>query len=260
MLVEFLDRVVALADERRRPQVLKPEQEPEHVYLLTTPNGGVQRHRAEPKPRRHLASSLGSLADVANTMRSSPACAWYSRKEVVLLLDDTDRRDSVSLALTLSYPLRALQGLETNRTLWFSQKDFINFLRIDLAGCLGAAGNLLAIVRQLKFRQLAQSAGDIQHGKASLGKAIEAELTGAGSLPEQVVLHVPVFLNLLLPTQPVLCALDIDPTNEKLALIPLPGTLEQALRGAESAIAEQLAVHLAEHDMESVPVYYGQWA
>lgn len=258
MLVEFLNRVVELADERRTPQVLRPPQEPEHVYLLANPDGGVERRRAEAAPRKHLAGSLGALADMAQGMGDTCTAAWYNRHEVSVVLDDTDRRDVVSLPLTLSHPLRKLSSLEANRTLWWAQKDFINLLRIDLAGCLGAAGNLLAVVRQLKFRQLAQSAGDLQHGKASLGKAIEAELTGAGSLPEQVVLHVPVFLNLVLPTQPVLCALDIDPANEKLALIPLPGALEQALRGGESDIAEKLALHLADTDQKSVPVYYGQ--
>jgi hypothetical protein len=120
-------------------------------------------------------------------------------------------------------------------------------------------GNLLGLVRQLRFRQLAESQGVIQHGKSSLGKAIEAELEGAGSLPDQVVLDVPVFQNVPLPSQRVLCALDIDAATEKLALIPLPGCLELALQEVERQIALRLSEGLLSEGLaeSQVPIYYG---
>jgi hypothetical protein len=136
----------------------------------------------------------------------------------------------------------------------FDQKAFIKLLRIDLAGCLGPAGNLLDVVRQVKFKQHQSGEGVIQHGKASVGRAIQSELTGAGTIPEEATLDVPVFAGPLARRRyRVDCAIEVDPATEKFQLIPFPGAVEAAICAAEKEVGVDLETAVA----SEAAIYYG---
>lgn len=251
MLAEFLDRVVELADQARQPYVMQVDQEPNHVYHLVHADGTVVRREAAPPTRDHRAFDLETLAAWVEA-GSGSSVTWYCREGVVVLLDDDSRRDRLRLNLTRSQQVQQVVNLAQNKP-WLKQKDFINLLRVSLHGCLSKAGALLSMARQVKFRQLAQAEQAIHLGKASLGKRIESELHGAEAFPEQVVLSVPLWENLPLPPQDVLCALDIDSATESFQIIPLPGEVEAALRAGEVSLRERLAELLP----DGAPLYYG---
>jgi hypothetical protein len=63
-------------------------------------------------------------------------------------------------------------------------------LRIDLQGTINRAA-LLTAVRNIKFRVSDSGASNIQQGNESLGRTIEAEVTGAGDIPNRLSSRAP---------------------------------------------------------------------
>jgi hypothetical protein len=258
MLKDALDRVVELARMSPMPTVVELAKEPPHRYGLAE-NGKLQIIDAAPLPRNHKLLSLEAVADWAVrflTAAEGPCVIWYSRKAVAVV-EDLYRRDRGTYELRLSHPLLKLMALERQGA-GMTQKAMVKFLRVDMAGCLGAAGNFLEQVRKVVFRTCGESAGLVQHGKASLGKSIMAELQGAEAVPELVVFDVPCFDNLYLPSQQVAVAVDIDAATETFSLTPLPGTIELALRAGEERIACRVAELLGEHMGGGVELSYGE--
>jgi hypothetical protein len=253
MLKEFVDAIGQQAVKAHGPHWFKPPQEPEHTYCVVLPDGKISQVDAEPKPRAHTAGDLATVAAFA-IKYADGAAIWYSRYGVTCLTDDQTRRDLVSMPLSFSPQILRLVELEKNRPA-IKQAEFIRLLRITFAGCLGQAGNLLEVVRKIRFTVNTGGGSEIRQGKVSIGKTLEAELSGAAALPEYVVLDVPVFEAGAMAWQfEVQCALEADAQTETFQLIPLPGCVEGALTQGEQKLASEIGRLLGD---SQVPVYYG---
>src|SRR5262245_61371172 len=103
MLSEVVDRLVQLGVEAKGKRVHKAPGDPDHVYWLESPEGALTLTEAAPRPREHTASDLSAIVSmaVAFAREDSPGrcVVWFSRKGVVLFLDDDTRRDRVTLPL-----------------------------------------------------------------------------------------------------------------------------------------------------------------
>ena len=259
MLQEFVRTISEQAVKAAGIRVLTIGQEPNHHYLIDKGNGEYEWQTASAEPRAHRPLTLTAFTDyvrrAAEQSDSVPIAVWYSRHQIMALLDDHTRRDCLTFALSPSPQLETLSGLASSPR-WLGQAEFIRLLRITLAGCLGPAGNLLALIRQVKFRVNSAGASEVQHQRTSLGKTLEAEMTGVGELPEEMPLDVPVFAQAgLVLVERVQCALEVDPQTAKFQLTPLPGELEQAQGRAEASIGRLLADAL---EGTEVAVYCGQ--
>lgn len=255
MLKEFVEFIAQQAVKAAGPQILKPESEPDHVYLLTRPDGTVERRDADPEPREHKAGDLEALTDWAKALpEPGKSVAWYHRSAVVLVADDRTRRDTVTLELTLSPQVLTLQQFES-RAQAFKHADFMKLLRVTFADCLGRSGNLLEILKKVNFSAGKLAESSVGHAKASVGRTLESQVTGTAAIPERVELDVPVFVGALDNLRCVVrCALEPDGATETFSLIPLPGQLEAGIRTAEERIG--VILHA---DLKGVaPVYYGR--
>jgi hypothetical protein len=260
MLKETIDAIGALAVAASVPRVLPLDLEPDHVYAIADPkSGSLQIRQAVPSPRKHLAASPQAVFELAKqfSMPGHNVALWYHRTGLIALLDDDTRRDKVTLPLELSPQIKTLQELEkTPRT--FKQHEFRKLLRITFCDCLALCPNLIAIIERVKFRVGGQVEAAVGHGKASVGRQLESEVTGTGSIPEYVDLYVPIFASGFSGGSfsgcRVRCALEPDAPSESFQLIPLPGQIEEAIAWGESQIAKVIA----EADLgESVAVYHG---
>lgn len=242
----------------------KPCAEPGHIYYVANGEDGWERVEAEPQPRKHTTTSLETLVAIAKEQMASyqepqdpeepargPVVFWVSRNGVVCLLDDQTRRDRVDFSLHLSKQMELLGQLE-GRQNWMSQTDFVRLLRISLAGTL-VSPELLTAVRRVKFRQAVSGERVVEHGKSSLGRSIESELTGSGILPEEVRLCVRIW-DELPEMSTINCALEIDSATEKFFLVPLPGELELAIQRGEASVYARLEGYL--ETMENPPRLY----
>jgi hypothetical protein len=250
MLKEALEFLSQQARDGKKVQILKPEAEPKHVYAIVQEDGSAEWRDAQPQPRAHVAASIQPVIDFAS--KADDAAVWYSRAGVVALIDNDTRRDRVTLPLSLSPQMVKLLELE-RASHSFPQPAFVKLLRTTFADCLSTAGNLLDIIRTVKFINNDGGTAVVQQGKTSIGRQIQQEVTGAGALPDYVTLTVPTFAGAFLFRGPVRCALEVNTGDQTFQLLPLPGELEANQAGAEAAIGEVLRAGLGD-----VPAYYGR--
>ncbi len=248
MLKEAIDKIVSLTTEGVKPSVFRPDPEPGHVYYLATADGRVERREAEPSPRKHVVHDLVSLAALAGDFAPDPesgelsqlAC-WYSRGGFTLLLDDQTRRDRVTLPLTPSPQMTILEGWARQVT-WLEQAKLVQTLRIYFGRYLDSQ-TPVETFRRLKFRQTQAGEKAVEHGRSSIGRSLEAELTGAGSLPAELTLYLPAFAGPLAEVfTTVRLLVEIDAQAERIALVPDGGSLD----GNWARVEEELAKRLRE--------------
>lgn len=255
MDTELLDKLLKVGADLI-PDTYRDAAEPNYVYFRRTKDGGYERTRAEPQPRSHVAASLDAIAELAATSRGKPEI-WHSCQGVTLFLDGGDRRDSVKMPLDLSPQIQRLQMLESQRP-GFQQGGVIKELRITFAGCL--TGNLVDLLRRVKFNATQDTDSVVQHGKVSLGKKITSEVTGTDVLPDDFTLTVPVFANPRFADIrfPVKVAMEPDATTCTFQLIPLPGQVAAAVSNGEFEIQERIVELLKEKDASNTAVYHGK--
>lgn len=220
--------------------LLKPGQEPDHVYLMVGQSGKVERVVADAKPRAHRLVTLEQVvAFVTKKGTAEASVVWYDRSGVIVIVDDATRRDRADLTLTLTPQIQLLIALEKGRQ--FTQREFRRLLRVELAGCR-VDDVLLNWVSSVKFNDSRTAGGVIKQGRESLGREIEqAAVSDAGEPPEIMRLSVRVFDDpSLRETWPIECAVEIDLDNQVFQLIPLPLQLHNAIENEVGAIGKLL--------------------
>lgn len=208
-------------------------------------NGKLVSYPVAPEPRRHVVQTVDDLIGAvrrwgADAGRSS--ALWLSEERVLAVLDDEDdhRLDSVELPLRKT-PLFAFCNDLAKRG-GLKQGDLVRALRRELRIATGATP-LLSEVRNVRFTGATEASGVVQHGAESLGRSIENKLTGADRLPDKLIVPVQVFDDPLFDElEPFELTLDleVDVSNQKFHLSPLPGDLDAALHAALATIAEKL--------------------
>jgi hypothetical protein len=219
---------------------------------LLAHKGILSEHPTGIPARNHHASDLESLAAVVVDYGDKEnSIVWHNGNNVVAVLDSAEksyRDDKVSWTLTESVKWAKLtRDAPTART----HADFVRFIVQNLRDELDAsAPGLLGIIRNLKFKSADEQTGNIQQGRESMGRQIEAEITGAGDLPETIIVRVRRWASLEY-VGAIECLLVLDTHERKLSLRPLADQLEQAEHGAQSWLHEQL------QGAVECPVYYG---
>lgn len=249
--------------------VVKCDDEPEGLYYIRNQDGTLKLVESAPEPRSHTASDLTAIIAKAKEERGLFLAGigdgdeldhggpevWFSRSNVTLFLSGNDRRETVKLPLVLSEPLaRLIQFAQSKPAL--SQSDFVRELRVTFRDCLGQAGNLLPVLRQVKFKASVGTDTTLGHGNVSIGKSLDAQVTGSGDIPETVTLSVPVFSAsaFKIVRANVLCALEPNAATATFQLIPFPGQIEDAIAHGEKVIGTILREELTK---PGVGVYYG---
>ncbi len=251
MLKEAIDTIRTLAVEAAGPQIRAHD--PYEPSATIDSHGNTVIDPGLPRPRKHVALDLGTIAEFAK--RFDSAAIWYSRKAVVVLIDDNDRKDTVRLEMTYSEELLKLMDLQKSKP-WFDQRAILTLLRtVFTPAALPMHTTLIGDLRVVKF-DAAQSANtDIGRGKSSVGKSAMATVEGWDKLPEVVSLSVPVFGNAFLRKRIAIdCALEVNEQEQKFQLFPLPGEVETAIAEAELL----LRVNLTDLVPEATAVYYGE--
>lgn len=223
--------------------------DPRIVYV--DQGGSLNPIKIPPAIRSHRVESVSDLVAAASRW-SGDNTIWIGADAVRLVIDDADRRDVVTLPLSKSPQFKTMEQLATTPQL--DQQALIRRLRIDLPG-VERRNELLGTVRKLKFRQSTSGEEDIQHGKESLGRAIEAQVTGSGDIPETIVVRGPVYCNPGEREKSYAVGLDLEimPADQKFRLRPLPDELDRAVRDALQGIRE----HLNEELPDGTAIFFG---
>ncbi len=253
MLKELFDAMAKQAQGSILPAVLTEEDGlPKGYYRMRDGEMKV----VPPDRRAHVAKDLTAVIafsdkEIQGGLDTFPSI-WYSRKAVVCLIEDADRRDRVTLPLQFSQQLDWLMSMEKCKKAW-GQRELILLLRTLMRPALGSAGNIIDILRGVRFEVQTEGNSVVQHGKSSLGKSLRQEIAGAGAIPEYVTFSPRIWESGFHSQQPIECALEPDAGSQSFQVIPIPGQIEAAIVAAESAIGEALRAACGD-----VPVYYGE--
>lgn len=210
-------------------------------------DGKLQTFDIDPPPRKHAVRTLGDIVTAANRWQKvqgetdvapRSGVIWIGDASVVLLPNDDDRRDSVSMPLVRTDLWQTLLNLKQNSCV--DQPAMIRLLRTQFAQVAGAT-ELLAKVRLIRFRSAEESNSEMNHGKESLGMSIEREIVGGQDLPEQLEVFVSPWLNgnAIGPSR-VRVDVEIRVADKKFSLRPNPDDLAAAEQEHQEAIAQHL--------------------
>lgn len=203
----------------------------------------------DPPARNHTAHDLDTLSTLVDGRES--ASIWHAGNTVTALLNDADesfRDDRVTWNLTPSQKFTALTREAQHPRI---HAEFVRWIVQNLRDEFDAAApGLLGTIRNLKFRSADEQAGNVQQGRETMSRQIEAEITGAKELPETVLINVRRWASLDYVAS-VECLLVLDTVERKLSLKPLADQLERAENGAQEWLGSQLTAAV------KCPVHYG---
>lgn len=254
MLKELFEAISRQAIDASQPRFFKADGEPAHVYWSAF-GDKPERVEALPASRAHKANSLPALvACVKDHITAGEwATVWYARSGVVALMEDSTRRDRVTMPLALSPQVKTMLALEQSQK-ELTQKDLLRLLRISLKGCVELS--LIETLRSVKFTANSDGRSEISQGKSSIGKRLETELTGVKAIPEYVTVSLPVFAGGFAHMGNIQAALEVNPDTATFQVIPCPGEIERTLENAEDALGDMLRDLFSE--TEEVKVYHGE--
>lgn len=206
-----------------------------------------------PRPlRRCHVESVADLCAALQQYGNTCSSVWIAGDKIVAVFDDGDRLEYASLLLHCSAVWQRIVKLVDE---FLSQTDFVRLLRFDLGPkSVQNYGPILQAVRNVKFSRRQDGMANLQHTSASLGQSIEAEITGAGELPEELIVVTNVYANRGEVEQILRIALpvEIDVHGQVFRVAPV---------GDELRIAEQLALgsirERIEEALPGVPVFCG---
>jgi len=246
---EAILQIERLVKASGKTEFVRLEQEPKHVYWRVNPDGTAEKEYADSplwnrffKRPDDVAADLSEGSDYART-------TFYDETAIQVIRDEDSR---VLSTCPMDFSPQ-FAWLKTKSGGAFDQKAFVRLLRIDFRGCLDAAPDLLGLVRNLKFTNAGQAVGNIQHGRESLGKSIESQVSGESSIPEEIRVSVPVWKNWNV-RESIMCAIEIESQTQQFRLTPYPNELDNALDRSLMALHAFLA---GGEDSKRPPVFRG---
>ncbi len=234
MLKDLFEAICDKATDAREPKVVEL---PGGEKYLVESRDGVSTNSI-PRRRSHAVSSLDDLLRSIDRWCES-GTVWHSELCVQVAIDDSERLDRITLALSLSDQFLTLTHLPAEG---LDHRSFIRLLRHDLEKC--GAETLLSIVRKVEFKRQSDGRSDIRHGGESLGKSVESAVNATSDVPEMIVLSVPVYDTPgIEQREQVGCSIDIDVHNERFILTPFPGELTGAMHRVQAWIGQEVRQH-----------------
>lgn len=258
MLQEAIQKIQDLAQAANAPRQPAVFTLPGVLNKVFTADkeGDVKERTTDVDPRVHTLTDLDDLVAATKAYSPNLASIWIGSAQVVAILDDGGYRQSrLVFPLAVSKPLRWIETNCGERVSTFNQMQFIHALRTDLARAL--EGNpLLGQVRVMRFTSKSEAEASITQGRESMGRQIERAATGAGELPEKVIVAVPVYDQLPKPLYPIECVLVVNTDKESFGLQSLPGEVLNAYQQAQAQIRDLITNAQNAHETQ-IPVYAG---
>lgn len=203
MLQEALEYIVDRADQVAVAKVnRKPFEIPgidDRAFLADPKTAVVTEYQLPPPRRGHKVGTVLDLCnavkalteDMPNAEHGAPVSVriWIGDGLITAVLDDDVRRDFVTMQLVKTETFNRVVNLSGKA---LSQKDLIQHLRTTLRTADFAPG-LLHTVRSIKFKSSESGHAEVVTGRESMGRSVEAAVTGATEFPEDLSLSVQVF-------------------------------------------------------------------
>lgn len=254
-LAETLEAIrgmaVREADTLAHHFVMPPgKTEPDYVYFQRGKDGLLERRAGDVGPRDYTVYRVKDFIAAVSKLPSPKQAVFVGKHAITAILDETgDRRDRVTMPLSYTGQFAALVGLSGAKKM--PQDDFLDFLRIDLAGCV--LPDVVSLFRQLKFTKNDSGDASYETGRQQVSRSVLREIVAGGKeIPDEIVVQIEVYEELWGDSTgaalrwAVICAVVIDFENGKFTLIPLAGQLNKARIMTQENIADTIATGLPE--------------
>lgn len=261
--VETVKAIALLGEQQARYDVVDDlrEIEPENVrWVHDRKNGELKRIVGQPAERAHRVLTVDDFVSAIRHYKR-PATVMVGPTQVVAALDELQEgyHDRIIMELTRTEQFASLENGASKAKR--GQREFIDYLRVDLAGCVDA--DLISKFRQLKTATGDEGTASVQQGKESMSAAVKREvLSGGSDLPEQIDLKVIVYeevaevevhvgdVTSYAPLQVVPAALVIgwEPAPV-FRLLPMAGAIASAQRGVLLWLASRIRAQLTGDDV-----------
>lgn len=240
LTAEAIREITKMADQARKVKFVQAAAEPAHKYWYVGPDGQSELMEADPpllRRRLDRPEDVVVFVEKLGDDERAQAAVFYDEKQIVCLPDAEDSRRR--LVCKLDYTPQFAWLLNESKTP-LSQRDFVRLLRITFRGCYDLYPHLLALIRNLKWTGTSEAGAALVHGRESLGRAIESQVSGADSIPEELVLTVPIWRQYGTMTQ-IACAVEIFPQEQHFKLTPYPMQMDDALDDGLASLQNTLA-------------------
>jgi hypothetical protein len=250
MIAEAISKIAELTRKAHAAEVVKIPGVDRVVHLRV---GDEIREIAVEAPKR--MPTVDGVEDLIAMLKRKDIAplpeVYVASSEVRAHLDGGKRVEFVSLPLPRTRRWMALLALLSHPAM--SVADAIKLLRFDLYG--PHATTLLPMLRRVDFSRASTGRVTNEHGRESLGREVEAKVQGAGEIPEEFAVRLPVFdvQGLRQIEQSVTIRIHLAPGEEKIEFHPL----EDELRLAESLALEAVFMSLSS-SLPEVPIFRGR--
>jgi len=234
MLKEFVEAISGLTVAASSPKLLRDPADPRKAYLVH--DGELKETTVQPPLLQSSVETMADLMSAIETFGGDAASVWHDRHQILALLDNGDRLETVRMDLNYSEQFKAILSLPKA----FDQRSLILFLKRNLAGAIDST--LVSIFRKLDFSKREEKAAAVKHGDESLGRSVHAVVTGSSEIPEFLTATLRVYSNpdVKFPVT-IRLSVDIDVQRCTIELTPLPDEIENAILATEAGIGEQLS-------------------
>lgn len=176
---------------------------------------------------------------------------WVSRDSVLLKIE---QHHTVKLPLAISSIYAAIHDLDDEEP-----KALIKKLRLGVIGA-GAKINVqdfIASLSQVKFETNQTSESVTRKGDESISRSLQAKVTAAKELPDEVAFTFPLYPSLDMETNVMIhCAVISQPSEGTISVVPYPGEFESETLRIGRVIAESIEDRLSKEEVD-IPVYCG---
>ena len=260
--------------------------DPDGRMIIVKSDGSYEIVESEPHPRVSTLRSIDQLPSYVNhavDKWNADPVVYYTPEKAIAVLEERSIRPSRSgkatVILTESPQLKALKGFAHDRnSAWLGHKAFVLLMRIDFEDCINPQQleYLVKALATLEFQDGSRISSTVSRNRESLGREVLSEIKSLNDLeiPEQIVLMVRLFNDpALLARRQIVCKLETDPTNGRLAILPLANEIENAMDSEMSALGDMLRSSINAHPYaledaskpgvketlrrQFVPVFYG---
>jgi hypothetical protein len=245
MLAELLKELKLIVSAAELPKTVQMNDP--RVQMVSC--NGVMTVQDIPAPlRNHTVDHIDDFIAAANRWGTA-GVVFHSPAQIVLVVNDDDRRDLVGMKLVESDCFKFLRKVGNAG---IDHKQFVAHLKTILFE--KAPDGLLPIVRKLEASTATKVSSEFQQGRERGTKEFQAELVGSSELPELVPVMTSVYSNAgLRIAQRIRCTLDVELPQLLFKMAPLPDALNLAVEEA------QLTIHgiLKEGLEEGIDVFHG---
>lgn len=226
----------------QRVQYIRPPGWPMRSLIQIGPGGIADTIHIEPPLGAVLQTPEAFCDYAAATSEDAPENAIILFSETTLDYI-TDRHDPQSDQGQCDLiPTTEWTWLKSESSKPLTQAQFVRLMRITLRRCQ-PEGQLLQILRALKFSASTDGGVEIRQGKESMGKSIRAEVSADMAIPEETTLTVRLWDNHHAALV-IGCAIEVFPAEQYFKLTPFPGELarlvESGLASLQAMFAERV--------------------